>query len=40
MLLAPGHGDAGVQVVELGGAERNRLVLRLVRLADLLLVQS
>ena len=40
MLLAPCDTDARVQVVELGRAERNGLVLNLVRLVDLFLVQA
>jgi len=40
VLLAPSNGDAGVQVVDLGGAEGGRLVLILVHLFDLELVNA
>lgn len=38
-LLAPGHGDTGVQVVKLGGAQGNGLVLLLVCGRELQLLQ-
>ena len=37
--LAPGHGDAGVQVVDLGGAQGHRLEILLHALVDLQLGQ-
>lgn len=39
-LLAPGNRNAGVQVVELGSAKCNGLVLHLVGLCDVFLVDS
>jgi hypothetical protein len=39
VLLAPGHRDPRIQIVELGGAQRDRLVLVPVRLLYLQLLQ-
>ena len=38
-LLTPGHGDSGIQVVQLGGSEGNGLVLLLVHGLSLELVE-